>query len=140
LNLGSTPGKEVQHYTYVDGQQLAHFDDAGTLDVLDQVTAFSSNNDSPNSYVVQAGDTLESIAQTEYGNSNLWYVLAQANDLSSDTNLALGQRLQIPAVTTHANSAMTFKPYDPSSIIGSTTPNLPTIAPPPPAMHNNCSW
>jgi LysM repeat protein len=140
LNLGSTPAKEVQHYTYVSGQQLAHFDDAGTLDVLDQVTAFSSNNDSPNSYVVQAGDTLESIAQTEYGNSNLWYVLAQANDLSSDTNLALGQRLQIPAVTTHANSAMTFKPYDPSSIIGSTTPNLPTIAPPPPAMHNNCSW
>jgi YD repeat-containing protein len=140
LNLGSTPAKEVQHYTYVSGQQLAHFDDAGTLDVLDQVTAFSSNNDSPNSYVVQSGDTLESIAQTEYGNSNLWYVLAQANDLSSDTNLALGQRLQIPAVTTHANSAMTFKPYDPSSIIGSTTPNLPTIAPPPPAMHNNCSW
>jgi LysM repeat protein len=140
LNLGSTPAKEVQHYAYVSGQQLAHFDDAGTLDVLDQVTAFSSNNDSPNSYVVQAGDTLESIAQTEYGNANLWYVLAQANDLSSDTNLALGQRLQIPAVTTHANSAVTFKPYDPSSIIGSTTPNLPTLAPPPPAMHNNCSW
>ncbi|RUL72743.1 LysM peptidoglycan-binding domain-containing protein [Dyella choica] len=132
LNLGSNPNQEVQHYTYVNGQQLAHFDNAGTLDVLDQVTAFSNNNDSPNSYVVQTGDTLESIAQAEYGNANLWYVLAQANDLSGDTNLVLGQRLQIPAVTMHSNSATTFKPYDPSSIVGSTTPNLPTIMPPPP--------
>jgi len=140
LNLGSNPDQEVQHYTYVNGQQLAHFDNAGTLDVLDQVTAFSSNNDSPNSYVVQTGDTLESIAQAEYGNANLWYVIAQANDLSSDTNLALGQRLQIPAVTTHSNSATTFKPYDPTSIVGNSTPSLPTIAPPPPAVQNGgCS-
>ncbi|MGC1549571.1 MAG: C2 family cysteine protease, partial [Rhodanobacter sp.] len=132
LNQGSDPATQVQNYTYVNGQQLAHFDNAGTLDVLDEVTAFSSNNDSPNSYVVQAGDTLESIAQSEYGDANLWYVLAQANGLSSDTDLVLGQRLEIPTVTTNSNSATTFKPYDPSNITGSTTPNLPTIAPPPP--------
>ena len=141
IDLGSNPQAEIANYTYVNGQQLASFNNDGSnLNVLDQVTAFSSNNDSPNSYVVQSGDTLESIAQAEYGNSNLWYVIAQANDLSSDTNLVLGQRLQIPAVTTHSNSATTFKPYDPSGIIGSTTPNLPTIAPPPPPAGNGgCS-
>jgi YD repeat-containing protein len=141
LNLGSTPSQEIQNYTYVNGQQLAHFDNDGTLDVLDEVTAFSSNNDSPDSYVVQSGDTLQSIAQAEYGDSNLWYVIAQANDLSSASNLVLGQRLQIPAVTTHSNSSSTFKPYDPSSIVGSTTPNLPQIAPPvlPPDAGGGCS-
>ena len=139
LNQGSTPTKENQHYVYVDGQQVAHYDDAGTLDVLDEVTAFSSNNDSPDSYVVQAGDTLESIAQTQYGNSNLWYVIAQANDVAGDSDLALGQRLTIPTVTTHANSSTTFAPYDPGSIVGSTSPTLPTIAPPPPAPPGGCS-
>jgi len=139
LNQGSSPATQVQNYTYVNGQQLAHFDNAGTLDVLDEVTAFSSNNDSPDSYVVQAGDTLQSIAQAEYGNANLWYVIAQANDLDSATDLVLGQRLAIPTVTTHSNTATTFKPYDPSSIVGSTTPNLPTIAPPPPPSSSGCS-
>ncbi|MGC1547484.1 MAG: LysM peptidoglycan-binding domain-containing protein, partial [Rhodanobacter sp.] len=139
LNQGSSPATQVQNYTYVNGQQLAHFDNAGTLDVLDEVTAFSSNNDSPDSYVVQAGDTLQSIAQAEYGNANLWYVLAQANDLDSSTDLVLGQRLLIPAVTTNSNTATTFKPYNPSNITGSTTPNLPTIAPPPPPSSSGCS-
>src|SRR6185437_8351989 len=132
IDPGSNPGLETQHYVYVNGQQLAHYDNAGTLDVLSEVTAFSSHNDSPNSYVVQAGDTLESLAQAEYGDVSLWYVIAQANALNGDADLSIGQRLTIPTVTTHSNTATTFKPYDPSSIVGSTTPNLPTIAPPPP--------
>ncbi len=131
LDQGSSPATEVQHYVYANGQQLAHFDDAGTLDVLDEVTAFSSNNNSPDSYVVQTGDTLQSIAQMEYGNASLWYVLAQANGLSGDSSLALGQRLFIPAVTTHSNTSNTFAPYNPGSILGNTTPSLPSITPPP---------
>lgn len=67
IDPGSNPGRETQHYAYVNGQQVAHYDNAGTLDVLNQVTAFSSNNDSPDSYVVQAGDTLESLAQGSTG-------------------------------------------------------------------------
>ncbi|MHB1059898.1 MAG: LysM peptidoglycan-binding domain-containing protein, partial [Rhodanobacter sp.] len=88
--------------------------------------------------VVQAGDTLQSIAQAEYGDASLWYVIAQANALGSDSDLAIGQRLTIPQVTTNSNTATTFKPYDPSSIVGSTTPNLPTIAPPPPPSSQHC--
>jgi LysM repeat protein len=139
LDQGSTPAHENQHYVYVNGQQVAHYDDAGTLDVLDEVTAFSSHNDSPDSYVVQAGDTLQSIAQAEYGDASLWYVIAQANALSDSNDLSIGQKLTIPSVTTHSNSATTFQPYDPSRVVGSTTPNLPTIAPPPPPPSSQCN-
>lgn len=138
IDQGNTPGLENQHYVYVNGQQIAHFDDNGTLDILSEVTAFSSGNGGPGGYVVQAGDTLESIAQAEYGNSSLWYVIAQANALDGDSELSLGQRLTIPTVTTNSNSATTFKPYDPGSIVGGTTPSLPVIAPPePPKQHCN---
>jgi hypothetical protein len=82
--------------------------------------------------VVQEGDTLKSIAQAVYGNASLWYVVAQANALTGDADLAVGLSLSIPAVTTSKNDSTTFKPYNPSEIQGSTTPNLPVIAPPPP--------
>jgi len=139
LDQGSDPATQVQHYVYVNGQQLAHYDNAGTLDVLSEVTAFSSSSSGPNDYVVQAGDTLQSIAQAEYGDASLWYVLAQANALSSDSDLSIGQQLTIPQVTTNSNTATTYKPYDPSSIVGGTTPNLPAIAPPPPLQSHHCN-
>ncbi|MHB1059947.1 MAG: LysM peptidoglycan-binding domain-containing protein, partial [Rhodanobacter sp.] len=110
-----------------------------TLDVLAEVTAFSNSTSGPGGYVVQAGDTLQSIAPAEYGDASLWYVIAQANALGSDSDLAIGQRLTIPQVTTNSNTATTFKPYDPSSIVGSTTPNLPVIAPPPPPPSSHCN-
>ena len=132
FDQGSNSSHENQHYVFVNGQQVAHYDDGGTLDVLDQVTAFSNTQGGTSDYVVQTGDTLKSIAQAMYGNASLWYVIAQANALSSDDQLAVGQDLTIPQVTTHENDATTFKPYNPSDTIGSTTPTLPTIAPPPP--------
>jgi LysM repeat protein len=139
LDQGSTAIHENQHYVYVNGQQVAHYDEGGTLDVLAEVTAFSNSTSGPGGYVVQAGDTLQSIAQAEYGDASLWYVIAQANALSSDNDLAIGQSLTIPQVTTNGNTATTFKPYDPSSIVGSTTPNLPVIAPPPPPPSSHCN-
>jgi YD repeat-containing protein len=139
LDQGSTSVHENQHYVYVNGQQVAHYDEGGTLDVLAEVTAFSNSTNGPGGYVVQASDTLQSIAQAEYGDASLWYVIAQANALSSDNDLAIGQRLTIPQVTTSSNTATTFKPYDPSSIVGNTTPNLPTIAPPPPPPSHHCN-
>jgi YD repeat-containing protein len=138
LDQGSTAAHENQHYVYVNGQQVAHYDEGGTLDVLAEVTAFSNSTNGPGGTVVQAGDTLQSIAQAQYGDASLWYVIAQANALSSDNDLAIGQRLTIPQVTTSSNTATTFKPYDPGSIVGSTTPNLPVIAPPPPPPSQHC--
>ena len=139
FSQGSNTTHENQHYVYVNGEQVAHFDEGGTLDVLTQVTAFDNTGAGTGGYVVQRGDTLRSIAQAVYGNAAYWYVIAQANAISSDSDLAIGQNLTLPQITTTSNTATTFKPYNPSDISGSTTPNLPTIAPPPvpPAHHCN---
>jgi hypothetical protein len=126
-------GVGTTHYNYVNGQQVGAFDEGGGIHVLDGLTAFSNTNVGTSGYVVQTGDTLKSIAQAEYGNTSLWYVIAQANALSSDNDLVAGQTLTIPQVTTHNNSATTFQPYNASRISGSTTPMLPFIAPPPPS-------
>jgi YD repeat-containing protein len=130
LDQGSNAAHENQHYVYVNGEQVAHYDEGGTLDVLSQVTAFSSGATS--GYVVQTGDTLKSIAQAVYGNASLWYVIAQANAIDGDSQLAVGQDLTIPEVKTNQNDSTTYKPYNGSEITGSTTPGLPTILPPPP--------
>ena len=78
------------------------------------------------SYLVQTGDTLQSIAQSAYGDRQLWFVIAQANGLMSDADLKVGHSLTIPSrVGSVHNTADTFKPYDPSELIGDTTPTLP---------------
>jgi nucleoid-associated protein YgaU len=138
IDQGSTPALKNQHYVYVNGQQVAHYDESTTVDVLSQVTAFSNSNGTGD-YVVQQGDTLKSIAQAVYGNASLWYVVAQANALNGDADLAVGLSLSIPAVTTSKNDSTTFKPYNPSEIQGSTTPDLPVIAPPPPPPKQHCN-
>jgi LysM repeat protein len=91
-------------------------------------------NASVGSYQVVTGDTLQTIAQGAYGDSALWYRIAEANGLAGNSDLRPGQTLSIPnrvgsVHNTGANSAVggtgSFKPYDPSKVQGDTTPNLP---------------
>ncbi|MDN6886175.1 LysM peptidoglycan-binding domain-containing protein [Variovorax sp. CAN2819] len=70
----------------------------------------------PGSYSVGVSDTLQTIAKGAYGDSSLWYLIADANGLSGNADLRAGQVLRIPAATSSANNANTFKPYDPSKI------------------------
>jgi YD repeat-containing protein len=70
----------------------------------------------PGSYSVGVSDTLQSIAKGAYGDSSLWYLIADANGISGNADLRAGQVLRIPAATSNANNAGTFKPYDPSKI------------------------
>ncbi|QNB08849.1 LysM peptidoglycan-binding domain-containing protein [Herbaspirillum frisingense] len=93
---------------------------------------------SPGMVVVAPNDTLQSIARGAYGDSQLWYVIAEANGLANDSDLRVGQTLTVPnrANTIH-NDANTFKPYDPSKVVGNTTPNIPA-PPPPPADDGGC--
>ncbi|QNK73062.1 LysM peptidoglycan-binding domain-containing protein [Variovorax sp. PAMC28562] len=79
---------------------------------------------SPGTYAVAAGDTLQTIAKGAYGDANLWYLIADANGLSSNGDLRAGQVLTIPTAVGSANSANTFRPYDPSRITGNTSPTL----------------
>ena len=86
-------------------------------------------------YTVEAGDTLQGIAYQMWGDSSLWYKIAEANGLSGDAGLVEGQSLQLPSgVTRSKNSASTFKPYDASEAIGDTSP---TRMPKPPKK-NKC--
>ncbi|MCX7197400.1 MAG: LysM peptidoglycan-binding domain-containing protein, partial [Proteobacteria bacterium] len=88
---------------------------------------------SPGSYVVSSGDTLRAIALAVYGDARLWFLIAQANGLSSDADLRAGQTLNVPnRVTNLYASAQTVRPYSPGEIVGDTTPTLPDPPPPPP--------
>jgi hypothetical protein len=89
---------------------------------------------SPGTYAVGAGDTLQSIAKGAYGDSSLWYLIADANGLSSNADLRTGQVLTIPTRVASANNAGTFKPYDPSKIASDT----PTMMATPQAEGGGC--
>jgi YD repeat-containing protein len=78
------------------------------------------------SYTVRQGDSLQSIAQAAYGDSSQWWRIAQTNGLQSDNDLRVGQTLTLPsAISGTSNNEWTFKPYNPSDVIGDTSPNLP---------------
>lgn len=47
-------------------------------------------------YIVQSGDTLTTIAREFYNDSTQWEVIAEANGLTRDTPLTVGQELVIP--------------------------------------------
>ena len=129
-----------QHYVYAEGHSLATLGANGTIQLSDGLSAPAATASS-NEYTVQAGDTLQSIAQDVYGNATLWYVIADANAISVDSsgnaiNLIAGTTLKLPAVSNEQNSSQTFDPYNPLKQIGSTTPALAYI-PPPPSGHCN---
>jgi YD repeat-containing protein len=86
-------------------------------------------------YVVQSGDTLIGIAQSVYGDSALWYIIADANSIvaASDKPLdasEVGKAYEIPSVIRSSNSASTFSPYNAAEIIGNERPIV--ILPPAP--------
>ncbi|MCB5426409.1 LysM peptidoglycan-binding domain-containing protein [Altererythrobacter sp. CC-YST694] len=89
------------------------------------------------SYTVQTGDTLQSIAQSVWGDANLWYKLAEANGLSGYATLTEGQTIALPTgVVRNAHNSATLKPYDPASMVGSVSPT--PADPPQPPKKNNC--
>jgi len=93
------------------------------------------------SYTAQDGDTLQSIAQGLWGDSSLWYLIADANGLSSGSSaMPAGMTLAIPnKVTNLHNSSSTFRVYDPNKAIGDVEPNTPIPNPQPQASHKKHS-
>jgi len=82
--------------------------------------------------------TLETIAVQFWGDASLWHLIADANGLNGprDPEVKVGRTLLIPnQVANVRNAADTFKPYNPSKIIGDVTPTLP-LAPP---AKNSCT-
>lgn len=97
-------------------------------DFSQSLEPFNSNQQgsSGGTYSVQTGDTLRSIAGAVYGDSNLWYRIAEANGLSSNSALTEGQSLILPTgVSKSTHNATTLTPYDPAEAMGDTLPTTP---------------
>ncbi|MFT3858175.1 MAG: hypothetical protein QM742_11985 [Aquabacterium sp.] len=84
-------------------------------------------------YTVQtSGITLQQVAQAVWGDSSLWYMLADANGLTSTTPLTQGQTLVIPnKVTNIHNNSTTKAVYNAAEAMGDVMPTLPEPPPPP---------
>ncbi|MDN8618028.1 Ig-like domain repeat protein [Variovorax ginsengisoli] len=104
----------IPNYTLLTYGQEADFS-FGYQGINSQYPAGSAGT-----HVVQNGDTLSGIAKSNYGNAGLWYLIAEANGLTSDADLMTGQVLRLPPAVSNANNADTFKPYDPSRIANDT--------------------
>jgi len=73
----------------------------------------ASSTIEPTTYVVNAGDTLPSIAKAAYGDASLWVQIADANGLTGATALTAGQVLILPSQTQlNTNGPQTYKPYN----------------------------
>jgi YD repeat-containing protein len=90
----------------------------------------------PGHYTVRAGDSLLSIAASQWGDASLWYLIAEANGLTASTSLTAGQTLSIPnRVTNVHNNSTTSRVYDAGRTMGDTSPTQPDPPPPPQKSH-----
>jgi YD repeat-containing protein len=90
-------------------------------------------------YIVRSGDSLLDIAQTVYGDSALWYAVADANGVTTAPSDPLptsevGKAYEIPATIRSTNNASTFTPYPVALIMGNDRPIQ--IPPPPPPTYS----
>lgn len=118
VNLGGTfRNGVVDAHTYTDFAQS-----------YDPINSYSQGA-AGGSYTVRTGDTLQSVAQAVWGDSSLWYKLAEANGITGNAGLIEGQVLQLPAgVIRNRHNATTANPYNPAEAIGDLSP---TMAAPP---------
>jgi LysM repeat protein len=98
---------------------ISYADFAQSYDPLNSYAQGSGSG----TYTVRSGDTLQSIAQSIYGDSNLWYKIAEANGLSAGVSLIEGRTLMLPGgVAKNSHNADTFRPYNPAEAIGDLSP------------------
>ncbi|WP_046655866.1 putative Ig domain-containing protein [Lysobacter capsici] len=117
-------------FAYAGGQQMAQVRE-GALGIV-SLNGMGMYEASGGKVTALAGESLRDLAKRVYGNEQQWYVLAQANGLGDpDQEIGGGLMLDVPNVDVSRNDANTFKPYNPAEAIGSTTPTLPFIPPPP---------
>jgi hypothetical protein len=117
------------HY-YFDGVRIGDVGNEGAVRAdFDQNAddpGGRGHDPAPGRYTVEAGDTLASVAQSLWGDANLWWRLAEANGLSGAETLIAGQSLTVPqGVVRTGNHAATFRPYDPGKTQGDLAPLVP---------------
>lgn len=120
--------EQTQRSVLVNGEVLGAYgvqDGKPMSDMNFSFDAIHGNEGAMGRYTVRAGDTLQSIARLIYGDSSLWYRLADANGLAGDVPLTAGQVLNAPAQpgSVH-NNANTYKSYNQGRILTDSTPPL----------------
>jgi len=94
-------------YRYGAATAHADFDQA-----YDPITP-QDTRPTASTYVARDGDTLQSIAAAVWGDASLWWMIAEANGLTSADAIAGGMTLSIPnRVSNFHNTDDTFRPYD----------------------------
>lgn len=70
-------------------------------------SALPTGNTAKKTYVVQAGDTLSSIARKQYGDSRAWNAIIAANPGLNPNRLRVGATIQLPAQASGRNLSLT---------------------------------
>ncbi|WP_212801038.1 RHS repeat protein [Pseudomonas sp. St290] len=123
-----------QRYVLHNGNMLASVGNNSAPQIYDTIASVSPDEvpRTSGSYVIVEGDTLQGIAQKIWGDSSMWYLIADANGLGVGDALDRGTSLIIPNVAgSNANNADTFKAYDQNEVTGDLTP-VPIYQPPKP--------
>ena len=115
-----------------DKKMLMEKADAGTLPEAPQ--------DNLGTYTLQSGDTLDSIALQVYGDSSLWYLLADANGITDrnahagekGSQLHVGQSINIPSAGRQHHTTGTHKALNGSDVTGNLSATTPLPPAPPP--------
>src|SRR6185295_19420946 len=131
---------KAQHFFFANGQHVGSFgqlkDSGGqfkaNFDVSYTSVADGAAPSQPMQVVTQTGDTLRIIAGRIYGDSSLWYLIAEENGYSqADDVLTQGIILRIPNVVAPvSNNAGTFKPFNPNDAIVNQSPTQIAYSPP----------
>ncbi|QQP98177.1 putative Ig domain-containing protein [Lysobacter enzymogenes] len=130
IHAGGVQQAELRQTSYnrTTGNQYAYSNQFVSLNGLGGYEA----GDAASKVMPLAGETLRGLAQRVYGSELMWYLIAEANGLSDPAKeLVPGLGLVVPKAVVSRNDSSTFKPYNPGEAIGSTSPELPYIAPPP---------
>ena len=135
LKENSQSAKANVNFMYANGQYLGELRADGTSQIKGQhFSALDSKSvGSTQKHTVQAGDTLRALASLFYGNTDYWYIIADANGLADgpDNNLTSGTTIDVPQRASTSNSFADFRPQNLSEIIGDTTPALAFVPAPP---------
>jgi hypothetical protein len=111
---------KIQNYYYSSEGELANL---GSIDGVDisPLSAIYEGGTTPSSYIIKLGDSLMSIAQSIFGDANLWYIIADANGLSQGptdrfTASDVGRSLRLPnRDVVVGGNARNFKSYSASA-------------------------
>ncbi|MBJ7313188.1 hypothetical protein ACFOLJ_24740 [Rugamonas sp. CCM 8940] len=123
-------GEAKPSFALIVNDQVLGYEDNDRNNILGSTYASATSMaqaSPPSSYtVLHDGETLQSIAQAVWGDSKLWYLIADTNGLSAGETLRINRVLNLPSrVNTVHNDYATYKPYNASEAIGNTAPALP---------------